>query len=192
MQIRERIDISMIVFSAGTIAMGLIKIVIIFLGLEAIQGYGNPAIRIIRKTIMMKTVPKKFIGRVYGSLETISYMARIALLGIYILIIKYTGSGILIAIQGIFVLAFVFVVIYSFRKMQIKAQPDKNPKRFYLSGYYQKHRLNSVPSFVSIIFQYLAYDSVGKLTGIHEFHTAALLLLIGIILTIIFRCRYHG
>ncbi|WP_187288952.1 DUF996 domain-containing protein [Ferroplasma acidarmanus] len=42
-----------------------------------------------------------------------------------------------------------------------------------------------VPSFVSIIFQYLAYDSVGKLTGIHEFHTAALLLLIGIILTII-------
>ena len=72
------IVISMIVFSAGTIAMGLIKIVIIFLGLEAIQ--------------------------------------------------------------GIFVLAFVFVVIYSFRKMQIKAQPDKNPKRFYLSRYYQRHR----------------------------------------------------
>lgn len=134
------IIISMIVFSVGTIAMGLIKIVIIFLGLEAIQGYGNPAIRIIRKTIMMKTIPKKFIGRVYGSLETISYMARIAFLAIFILIIKYTGSGILIAIQGIFVLAFVFVVIYSFRKMQIKAQPDKNPKRFYLSGYYQKHR----------------------------------------------------
>ena len=67
-------------------------------------------------------------------------MARIALLGIYILIIKYTGSGILIAIQGIFVLAFVFVVIYSFRKMQIKAQPNKNPKRLYLHGYYQRHR----------------------------------------------------
>ena len=120
------IIISMIVFSIGTIAMGLIKIVIIFLGLEAIQGYGNPAIRIIRKTIMMKTIPKKFIGRVYGSLETISYIARIAFLASYILIIKYTGSGILISIQGIFVLAFVFIVIYFFRKMRIKANKRKN------------------------------------------------------------------
>jgi len=40
-------------------------------------------------------------------------------------------------------------------------------------------------SLVSIIFQYMAYDNVGKLTGIHEFHTAALLLLIGILLAII-------
>jgi len=43
-----------------------------------------------------------------------------------------------------------------------------------------------VPGLVSVIFQYLAYDSVEKLTGIDEFHTAALLLLIGIILAIIF------
>ncbi len=38
---------------------------------------------------------------------------------------------------------------------------------------------------IPIIFEYLAYNEVSNLTGINEFHTAALLLLIGIILTII-------
>jgi len=39
---------------------------------------------------------------------------------------------------------------------------------------------------ISIIFAYMAYNSVAELTGIHEFHTAAFLLLTGIILTIVF------
>jgi uncharacterized membrane protein len=42
-----------------------------------------------------------------------------------------------------------------------------------------------LPGIVVIIFQYLSYDSAGKLTGIDEFHTAALLLFIGILLTVI-------
>ena len=38
---------------------------------------------------------------------------------------------------------------------------------------------------VSVIFEYLAYNSVYELTGIDDFHTGALLLLIGVILTVI-------
>jgi uncharacterized membrane protein len=38
---------------------------------------------------------------------------------------------------------------------------------------------------ISIIFEYIAYNSVFELTGIREFHTGALLLLLGIILTVI-------
>ncbi len=111
------IIISMVVFSAGTIAMGFFKIVILFLSFDAIQGYGNPAIRIIRKTIMMKTIPKNIIGRIYGSLETLSYMVRIIFLTLYILIIRYTGAGILIEIQGVFVLLSVLAIVYSFKKV---------------------------------------------------------------------------
>ena len=107
----------MAVFSAGTIAMGFFKIVILFLGFDAIQGYANPAIRIIRKTIMMKAIPKNIIGRIYGSLETFSYMIRIIFLTLYILIIRYTGAGILIEIQGVVVLLSVLTIVYSFRKV---------------------------------------------------------------------------
>ncbi len=39
-----------------------------------------------------------------------------------------------------------------------------------------------LPLFISIIFQYLAYNTVARLTEINDFHIAALLLLIGIIL----------
>jgi len=42
-----------------------------------------------------------------------------------------------------------------------------------------------VPAILSISFQYLAYSSVGKLSGVNEFHTAGLLLVIGTIITII-------
>jgi len=42
-----------------------------------------------------------------------------------------------------------------------------------------------VPIFISIIFQYIAYNSAGKLTGYYEFHPAALVLLIGAIINII-------
>ncbi|WP_298279412.1 DUF996 domain-containing protein [Ferroplasma sp.] len=38
---------------------------------------------------------------------------------------------------------------------------------------------------IPIIFEYLAYNEISELTGIGDFHTAALLLLIGIILTVI-------
>jgi len=38
---------------------------------------------------------------------------------------------------------------------------------------------------VSVIFEYLAYNIVYELTGIDDFHTGALLLLIGVILTVI-------
>jgi uncharacterized membrane protein len=38
---------------------------------------------------------------------------------------------------------------------------------------------------IPIIFEYLAYNELSQLTGIGDFHTAALLLLIGIILTVI-------
>ncbi|WP_290705580.1 DUF996 domain-containing protein, partial [Ferroplasma sp. Type II] len=38
---------------------------------------------------------------------------------------------------------------------------------------------------VSVIFEYLAYNSVYELTGIDDFHTGALLLLIGVIFTVI-------
>ena len=39
--------------------------------------------------------------------------------------------------------------------------------------------------FLSSIFLYLAYDEISELTGIDEFHTGAVLILIGLILTII-------
>ena len=40
------------------------------------------------------------------------------------------------------------------------------------------------PGIVSIIFQYIAYNRVGKLIGSDEFHTASLFLLTGTIITI--------
>ena len=39
--------------------------------------------------------------------------------------------------------------------------------------------------FLSSIFLYLAYDEISRLTGIDDFHTGAVLILIGLILTVI-------
>jgi len=114
----------------------------------------------------------KSISNYYGDQKPFRYMLYSLITGIVLAII----SGILLIILFMPVLLDPSSIAAIFSVLSVTSIETMFVGSFFIF----------IGMVISIIFAYMAYNSVADLTGIHEFHTAAVLLLTGIILTIVF------
>lgn len=85
--------VSAILFATTMAIMVAIPNGWVFVGVSAFFGWCNAATRLIRQSIYMTLVPKHFMGRVMSFLNSIGMMMRLVLLGLFTLMIDYTGAG---------------------------------------------------------------------------------------------------
>lgn len=155
---------------------GIVGIILEFIGYPTDFGLHGLGFIISIAGLILLLLAIKSISNYYGDQKPFRYM-------LYSLI-----SGIILSVVSALILFLVLVpLIASAANNSATSAGGFSPAITSLIGIlFLTFLLILLTSLVSIIFQYMAYDNVGKLTGIHEFHTAALLLLIGILLVIVF------
>ena len=58
-----------------------------------VYGWCNASVRLIRQSLYMTVVPKQFMGRVMSFFNSIGMMMRLILIGLFTVMIDYTGAG---------------------------------------------------------------------------------------------------
>ncbi|MGG4493250.1 MFS transporter [Brevibacillus reuszeri] len=71
-----------------------------------VYGWCNSSVRLIRQSLYMKVVPKQFMGRVMSFFNSIGMMMRLILIGLFTVMIDYTGAGMgYLVLAGLLLLA---------------------------------------------------------------------------------------
>lgn len=56
-------------------------------------GWSNASVRLIRQSLYMTVVPKQFMGRVMSFFNSLGMIMRLVLIGVFTVMIDYTGAG---------------------------------------------------------------------------------------------------
>ncbi|MDN4091635.1 MFS transporter [Brevibacillus agri] len=69
-------------------------------------GWSNASVRLIRQSLYMTVVPKQFMGRVMSFFNSLGMMMRLVLIGVFTVMIDYTGAGVgYLVLAGLLLLA---------------------------------------------------------------------------------------
>lgn len=73
-------------------------------------GWSNASVRLIRQSLYMTVIPKQFMGRVMSFFNSLGMMMRLVLIGVFTVMIDYTGAGMgYLVLAGLLLLAAVGV-----------------------------------------------------------------------------------
>jgi MFS family permease len=77
-----------------------------YVALTTLFGWCNASVRLVRQNLYMVMVPKHLMGRVLSFFQLVGMMMRLALIGLFTLIIDYSGAGTgYLILAGLLVLA---------------------------------------------------------------------------------------
>lgn len=91
------------IFLAGSLLMPIFPVLWLYLAFQTLHGIGNPGIRIVRNTMIMRSVPREEIGRFNGSVNLLTLLGRLLLLVLCVLAVNVFPSGELLAMMGVVV-----------------------------------------------------------------------------------------
>lgn len=93
------------IYVVGSVLMPLFPDLAIFFVLQVSHGIGNPGNRIARNTMVMRGILPEEIGRFNGSVQMLTFLARVIILLAYVMGITIMGVRVLMLGTGILVLA---------------------------------------------------------------------------------------
>ncbi|MFY0545872.1 MFS transporter [Brevibacillus sp. H7] len=103
---------NILLFAMVMIAMVAIPTGAVFVAAGIFFGWCNASVRLIRQSLYMIIVPKHFMGRVMSFLNSIGMVMRLALIGLFTVMIDSTGAGIgYLALAGLLLLAAAGIVV---------------------------------------------------------------------------------
>ncbi|GEB31261.1 MULTISPECIES: MFS transporter [Brevibacillus] len=80
------------------------------IGAYMFYGWSNASVRLIRQSLYMTVIPKQFMGRVMSFFNSLGMMMRLVLIGVFTVMIDYTGAGMgYLVLAGLLLLAAVGV-----------------------------------------------------------------------------------
>lgn len=95
-----------LLFAAALIAVVAFPYGWAFVALQTLFGWCNASVRLIRQNLYMVIVPKHLMGRVLSFFQMVGLMMRLALIGLFTLILDDTGAGAgYLILAGLLVLA---------------------------------------------------------------------------------------
>ncbi|MGC5325701.1 MFS transporter [Brevibacillus sp. SYSU BS000544] len=86
-----------------------------FVFLTTFLGWGNASVRLVRQNLYMRMVPKEHMGRVLSFFQSIGMLMRLLLLGLFTVLVDWTGAGTGYLILAVLVFAGAIGCYYSMR-----------------------------------------------------------------------------
>jgi hypothetical protein len=82
-----------LLFAAAITAIVVFPYGWVYVALTTLFGWCNASVRLVRQNLYMVMIPKNLMGRVLSFFQLVGMMMRLALIGLFTLIIDYTGAG---------------------------------------------------------------------------------------------------
>lgn len=107
--------ISVSVFTIGILLAVWTSVIVLFLLLKIMLGWGNSGSRVARNTILMELVPNQLNGRVNSFFNAVGMGLRVTIIGLFTQTIQYTGASASLTIVGLLLVVAAIGVVISQR-----------------------------------------------------------------------------